>query len=388
MAPERQGDDRTTSSPTLDTSPGQTCPNGTHKPTGQLVWLITGTSSGLGLRLVASVLARGDRVIATARSSSKLPTFDTLRDTNRPRRIPDEYAQNLVTLQLDITSGEACLRQKVSEAASHWGRIDVLVNNAGLSFPGLLEEGGSSMLRAVFETNFFSTVDMTTATLPYIRVSKGWVVNVGSRSVWKAGTPGIGPYFTSKAALHAYTTTLAIELESFGVKVVLVAPGAMRTEGMYGGGWFGWKPQEESSSLDGPDSSTNNSVVLPSSRVETTASPSSDQDQFNSSPQLLEEYTSLRSQAQQRYASIGGTEPGDPAKAMEVLVDYVRMEGAFAPRGESNLVNMSLTPTLYNPPTLVLGSQSLADVRAYCEELLGVVNSLNRYGCGGELDFD
>jgi NAD(P)-dependent dehydrogenase (short-subunit alcohol dehydrogenase family) len=228
MAHEHHTNDCLASTPTPANPPRQSVTEASDK----LVWLITGTSSGLGLRLVASALARGDRVIATARSSSKLPSFQSIRNVydtflaradvgppaSGPSRTPgilDEHAQNLLTLQLDITSGETCLRQKVAEAASHWGRIDVLVNNAGLSYPGILEEGGcvahfrccsfciclavvhmqnannsprSSMLRAVFETNFFCTVDMTTASLPYIRDSKGWVVNIGSRSVWKAGT--------------------------------------------------------------------------------------------------------------------------------------------------------------------------------------------------------
>jgi hypothetical protein len=110
-------------------------------------------------------------------------------------------------------------------------------------------------------------------------------------------------------------------------KVVLVAPGAMRTEGMYGGGWFGGDRQAASSSSD-----ISSPVNKAADSIAAAPSPSA-QNRHTSSPHFLEEYAPLRSQAQQRYASIGGTEPGDPAKAMEALVDYVRREGAFASIG-------------------------------------------------------
>ncbi|KAG2004831.1 hypothetical protein CC2G_003341 [Coprinopsis cinerea AmutBmut pab1-1] len=151
----------------------------------QLVWLITGTSSGFGKRLVKSVLSRGDRVIATARSLDKLSK--TLL-----HEIPESLNENLKALELDITEGEASLKAKAKDAASYWGRIDVLVNNAGFGLPGFFEEGGSTLFRRQFESNVFAMVDMVTVTLPYIRASKGTIVNVGSRSAWKTEIAGLG----------------------------------------------------------------------------------------------------------------------------------------------------------------------------------------------------
>ncbi|KAL4257641.1 short-chain dehydrogenases/reductases (SDR) family protein [Pleurotus pulmonarius] len=236
-----------------------------------LVWLITGTSSGFGRSLVRSVLDRGDRVIASARSIDKLN-----EDLDLAGRDPDA----LSLLKLDVTSGEQAIKKAVAEAAAIWGRIDVLVNNAGIGLSGLLEEGGSDLLRRQFETNVFGLMDVTTATLPYMRAQKlGTIVNIGSRTTWKTEFVGIGFYGSSKAAVHAISETLALEVAPFNIRVLLVAPGSFRT-GIYSQPYFTSKP--------------------------------------------LEDYDVIRAESQKRFASVPGTEKGDPDKAMEVLVDTVR----------------------------------------------------------------
>ncbi|KAG2004818.1 hypothetical protein CC2G_003335 [Coprinopsis cinerea AmutBmut pab1-1] len=149
---------------------------GPSSATGQLVWLITGTSTGFGRRLVTSALRRGDLVIATVRS---------VDDMDTPEVTDPSLLDNLRRIELDVTEGEDALRAKVEAAASIWGRIDVLVNNAGQGLVGLSEEGGSTLFRRTFDVNVFGLVDMTTVTLPYLRASKGCVVNIGSRSAWK-----------------------------------------------------------------------------------------------------------------------------------------------------------------------------------------------------------
>ncbi|KAJ7841064.1 hypothetical protein B0H14DRAFT_1051347 [Mycena olivaceomarginata] len=118
-----------------------------------LVWLITGTASGFGNCLVASVLARGDRVIATARS---------LESINHLQGNP-----NVCVRQLDVTAGAPAIAAIVAEAAGVWGRLDVVVNNAGAGYPGLLEEGGSDLLRKQFAVNFFGVMDVCAASLPF-----------------------------------------------------------------------------------------------------------------------------------------------------------------------------------------------------------------------------
>ncbi|GLB40934.1 putative enoyl-(Acyl carrier protein) reductase [Lyophyllum shimeji] len=240
------------------------------------VWLITGTTSGFGRRLVTSALARGDRVIATARSLEKL---QALGASCEPK-----FRDNLRLLQLDITDGEAALKVKADNAAAIWGQIDVLVNNAGIGFPGLLEEGGSALLRKQYETNVFGLMDMTVAVLPHLRASKdAAMVVVGSRSAWKTELPGIGPYASSKAAVHSLTETLSAELAQFNIRVLLVAPGSFRTEGIYGQQYHTCNP--------------------------------------------IAANNALREQSMARFKSVPGTEKGDPDKAMEAVIDVVRGEG-------------------------------------------------------------
>ncbi|KAJ2916163.1 hypothetical protein MD484_g4236, partial [Candolleomyces efflorescens] len=256
--------------------------NGHSTSKKQLVWLITGTSSGFGRRLVTSALSRGDRVIATARSLEKLEQEFSACGLSESER------QNLRTLQVDITAGEEVLKEKANEAAAFWGRIDVLVNNAGFGQPALAEEGGSKICRKQYEVNVFGLLDMTSATLPHIRASKGYLVNIGSRSAWHTQIPGLAFYSSSKAAVQAITETMSTELTPFGVKVMLVAPGAFRTEGIYGGQF----PKDN----------------------------------------LIPAYDSLRDASIKRFHSVAGTEKGDPDKAMDLVVDVVRGEGKAAGR--------------------------------------------------------
>ncbi|RDB25896.1 putative oxidoreductase YusZ [Hypsizygus marmoreus] len=269
------------------------------------VWLITGTSSGFGRRLVTSSLARGDRVIATARSLERLQDLVNSVDPG--------VRENLRTLQLDVTEGEAVLKAKVDKAAKIWGQIDVLVNNAGIGYPGILEEGGSALLRKQYETNVFGLMDMTAATLPHLRASKNAVlVVIGSRSGWKTELPGIGAYASSKAAVHALTETLSAELAPFNIRVLLVAPGSFRTEGIYG-------------------------------------------QQYNTSNPIPAN-DAIRAVSIQRFHAIPGSEKGDPDKAMEAVVDVVRGEGVAKGRPW--------------PLYLVLGEDAENDVEVKCTKVL------------------
>ncbi|KAG1874809.1 hypothetical protein F4604DRAFT_1680714 [Suillus subluteus] len=133
------------------------------------VWLITGTSSGFGRRLVSIVLERGDRVVATARSLQTIQDFP--------------QSPNLHLLELD---------EQVDEAAKVWGRIDVLVNNAGIGLLGLLEECGVDMMTRQFRPNVFGVLDVTNAVLPYMR-----------EMVEQRLFQGLGAYASSKAAVQA-----------------------------------------------------------------------------------------------------------------------------------------------------------------------------------------
>ncbi|KIK53705.1 hypothetical protein GYMLUDRAFT_49237 [Collybiopsis luxurians FD-317 M1] len=138
------------------------------------VWLITGTSSGFGRRFVSSILRRGDRVIASARN---------LKSIQRPDIFPQ--SEHLRTMELDVSADEATIKDKAREALSFWGRVDVLVNNAGYSLKILAEDATLADLHKQFQTNFYGPVALTTALLPQMRSrNEGTIIMIGSRSSW------------------------------------------------------------------------------------------------------------------------------------------------------------------------------------------------------------
>ncbi|OCH86140.1 NAD(P)-binding protein [Obba rivulosa] len=181
-----------------------------------LVWFITGASSGLGRELVQILLDRGDCVIATARSLDKihdLPQSDNIR-----------------LLQLDVTDGAAAIRSQVEEAATYFGRIDVLVNNAGVGVKGFIEEGGSTLIGEQFAVNVLGQIDVTQAVLPHMRAQRsGTVVFMGSRSSWSPENISTGIYAASKGALRILGETLAQEVAPFSIRVLIVEPGLVKT---------------------------------------------------------------------------------------------------------------------------------------------------------------
>lgn len=167
--------------------------------------LITGCSSGFGLEIARYFLDHDWRVVATMRT----PREDLL-----PR------SERLRVLALDVTDPES-IRRAVDEA----GPIDVLVNNAGVGVLGALEGMSMDVIRDVFETNTFGTMAMTRAVLPQFRERRaGVVVNVTS-SVTLKSLPMLSVYTASKAAVNAFTESLAFELQQFGVRVAIVLPG-------------------------------------------------------------------------------------------------------------------------------------------------------------------
>ncbi|EMD35417.1 hypothetical protein CERSUDRAFT_116184 [Gelatoporia subvermispora B] len=181
-----------------------------------LVWFITGASSGLGRELVHILLERGDYVIATARSIEKiqdLPQNDNVR-----------------LLQLDVTEGAVAVKSKIEEAVTYFGRIDVLVNNAGVGVKGFIEEGGSALLQQQFAVNVLGPIDVAQAVLPHMRSRRsGTIVFVGSRSSWSPENISTGVYAASKGALRILGETLAQEVAPFSVRVLIVEPGLVKT---------------------------------------------------------------------------------------------------------------------------------------------------------------
>ncbi|MEH6377931.1 oxidoreductase [Streptomyces sp. KLMMK] len=181
------------------------------------VWFITGASRGLGLELVRAALAHGDRVVAAVRDPRAFTGT-----------VPDASG-NLLVLPLDVTDEEQA-RTAAARATEHFGRIDVLVNNAGYGVVGAVEETSDDEVRALFETNVFGLLKVTRAVLPVLRAQRaGHVVNIGSVGGFAQGA-GSGIYGASKFALEGITEALHAEVAALGIKVTVVEPGQIRTD--------------------------------------------------------------------------------------------------------------------------------------------------------------
>ncbi|MBB5872165.1 NAD(P)-dependent dehydrogenase (short-subunit alcohol dehydrogenase family) [Allocatelliglobosispora scoriae] len=181
------------------------------------VWFITGASRGLGAAVVTEALARGHRVVATGRDA------DAVR-----RAFP--AADSLLALALDVTD-EQSVQAAVGAAVEHFGRIDVLVNNAGRGLIGAVEEVSDSAARAVFDTNVFGVLTVQRAVLPTLRAQgSGHVINISSVGGFARAAPGWGLYASTKFALEGLTEALNAELVPLGINVTIVEPGGFRTD--------------------------------------------------------------------------------------------------------------------------------------------------------------
>jgi len=185
-------------------------------PSRAPTWFITGASSGLGLALARHALSRGYNVAATARTTARLDALAA------------EAPDRVLAHRLDVTAaGEA--EAALAAARGRFGRIDVLVNNAGYGIVGALEETPEGELRAQMETNFFGAWAVTKAALPILRAqSAGAIVNISSLG-GQVSFAGFSAYSASKFALEGMSEALAGELAPFGIKVLIVEPGQMRT---------------------------------------------------------------------------------------------------------------------------------------------------------------
>lgn len=181
------------------------------------VWFITGTSKGFGRAFATAALKRGDQVVATARDTAALDDLF------------DNYGDAVLPLQLDVTdkaAGEAAL----AAAVERFGRLDVLVNNAGYGLMGMVEEVSEHELRDQMETNFFAAVWLTQAALPIMRENGGGrIVQISSVSGVMA-FPSLGLYSASKFALEAFSEALAGEVAGQNIKVTIVEPAGYATE--------------------------------------------------------------------------------------------------------------------------------------------------------------
>ncbi len=229
------------------------------------VWFITGTSSGFGRAIAEEAIARGERVVATARD---------------PKVLADLVAQapeRVMAVALDVTQ-PAAIATAVAAARARFGAVDVVVNNAGFSIVGAVEETPEAELRATMELMFFGAVALTQAVLPEMRErGRGTIVQISSMGGFVTA-PGFGPYCAAKHALEALSESLAAEVAPFGVRVLVVEPGAFRTR-LFGAG-------------------------------------------FRTMPELAA-YAKTVGPTRAYAAGAGGTQEGDPAKAAKAIVDAV-----------------------------------------------------------------
>ena len=181
------------------------------------VWFITGCSTGFGYELAKLVLERGVRAVITARDPARLTA------------LTEQGGENALALPLDLADAGQ-IAAAVRDAEAHFGRIDVLVNNAGYGYQSSVEEGEDAAIRAQFEANVFGLFALTRAVLPGMRTRRhGHILNLSSVAGFQ-GFPGSGYYAASKHAVEGWSDALAAETAPLGIKVTCVEPGPFRTD--------------------------------------------------------------------------------------------------------------------------------------------------------------
>jgi NAD(P)-dependent dehydrogenase (short-subunit alcohol dehydrogenase family) len=226
------------------------------------VWYITGASQGLGLHLVKKLLENGYRVAATSRHAEVLK--NEVDPSNAGRFIP---------LSVDFGS----INESIQQTLEAFGRIDVVVNNAGYGMTGTVEETTETDIRKIFDVNVISAIQVVKSVLPTLRKQRsGYIINMGSVAGF-VGAPGWSVYSATKAALAAFTEVLALDVKEFGIHATVVEPSGFRT------GFL-----------------TKDSLAVTESRIEG--------------------YQAVK-ETQHRYLAADGKQPGDPDKVSAILME-------------------------------------------------------------------
>jgi len=233
------------------------------------VWFITGCSTGFGRELAVILLKRGYRVVVTARDKTKVEDIVADHDANG------------LALKLDVDKQDQ-IDAAVNAAKARFGRIDVLVNNAGYGYLAAVEEGDDADVRAMFDTNFFGLAAMTRAVLPLMRAQKsGAIVNISSIGGF-IGNPGSAYYAATKFAVEGLSEALSKEVGPLGIKVLIVEPGPFRTD------WGG------------------RSLKTPKKPIDA--------------------YASTAIARRRQIQSFSGNQPGDPVRASEAIITAVEQD--------------------------------------------------------------
>jgi short-subunit dehydrogenase len=234
------------------------------------VWYVTGASQGLGLILVKKLLENGYRVAAGSRDVHTLNQSVGLIDKDR-----------FLPLAVDLKNPD-CIDESIQQTLATFGRIDVVVNNAGYGMTGTLEETGEQDISNIFNVNVLATIDVVKSILPVMRSQKsGYIINIGSVAGF-VGAPGWSVYSATKAAVAAFSEVIALDVKEFGIRVTVVEPSGFRT------GFL-----------------SKNSLAYTESK--------------------LEGYQAVKDM-QRRYLAGNGEQPGDPEKASEILIELAEKE--------------------------------------------------------------
>ena len=233
------------------------------------VWFITGCSTGFGRELSKHLLENDYQVVVTARNTNKI---QDLVEINK---------ENALALELDVTD-KAQVAKAAADAEKHFGKIDVLVNNAGFGYFGAIEESDESEIRAMFEANFWGLAEMTRAVLPKMREQKsGAIVNISSIG-GLVGFPGVGYYNATKFAVNGFSEALQKELAPLGINVIIVEPSGFRTD------WAGRSANEAENTIG--------------------------------------DYAETAGANQAAIRGYSGNQPGDPVRAAKAIVKAVKSE--------------------------------------------------------------
>jgi NAD(P)-dependent dehydrogenase (short-subunit alcohol dehydrogenase family) len=233
------------------------------------VWFITGCSTGLGRALAQKVLAQGGRVAATARDPASL------------KALVEGAGERALAVRLDVCD-HAQVQEAVAAAEAHFGRIDVLVNNAGYGYQSSVEEGDEARIREQFDANVFGLFAMTRAVLPGMRARrKGHVINITSVAGF-IGYQGSGYYAASKHAVEGFSDALAAEGKPLNIKVTCIEPGPFRTD------WAGRSLQR--------------------------------------TPSRIADYADTAAARMSNTAAHNGKQPGDPERAAEAMIAITQVE--------------------------------------------------------------
>ncbi len=233
------------------------------------VWFITGCSTGFGRNLAMGALQQGNQVAVTS------------RNTEDVKDIVAQFPDNAVAIKLDVTNPQE-VSAAVKQAQERFGRIDVLVNNAGIGYFGAIEESEETEYRRMFEINFFGLATVTNAVLPIMRAQRsGHIVNISSIGGMVA-FPGVGFYNATKFAVTGYSEALAKETASLGIKVTVVAPSGFRTD------WAGRSA--------------------------------------NNTKNIIDDYAGTAHTNQNNIRGYSGNQPGDPVRAAKAIIKAVESD--------------------------------------------------------------